>query len=353
MGEASRISNVPLEKVAADGPGSAASRDSMRSSIPFLSPVIPGIATVVAAIALGQARPPRPRGRWADGRRSAVGGGVPAKARRDAAAGQLTGLPARGVHQAGLARLLRDLGLRLCGDGRLAVRRGAGRRGDVAGGHRPRLTALEGDVVRRAGAHRVEPSPGVAGGAIEPRANRRIPEQHPTRHRHDRDGHDHEARAGSSRGRPNDRDQIPASTTERPARARRRTGQSGRRDGGRHELAGIGPGDPALAPRDGGQVEAGQARPPFDPGQVDVRDVDPGQGTDDLVALDLGQVELRQADLLDGEFRHRGCLRRTVCDRSRIPLDPTKEPFTEPPTRRPEVAGTCPERRRSSRTIRR
>ena len=64
--------------------------------------------------------------------------------------------------------------------------------------------------------------------------------------------------------------------------------------------------------------------------QIDLGDVDPGQRADDLVALDLGQVELRQADLLDGELRHRGCLRRAACVPPRIPLDPATDPSGGP-----------------------
>ena len=46
-------------------------------------------------------------------------------------------------------------------------------------------------------------------------------------------------------------------------------------------------------------------RRPSGLGQVDLRKTDAGQRPDDLVALDLGQMELRQADLLDRELRHR------------------------------------------------
>src|SRR6476646_10806661 len=59
-----------------------------------------------------------------------------------------------------------------------------------------------------------------------------------------------------------------------------------------------------------------------DGGHVDRRQAQAGQRDDALVPVDLGQVELRQADLLDGELRHLTSSSGSDRGRSRIRPDP-------------------------------
>src|SRR4029077_9729556 len=70
----------------------------------------------------------------------------------------------------------------------------------------------------------------------------------------------------------------------------------------------------------GALVSVGTLAP--DGGHVDRRQAQAGQRADDLVPVDLGQVELRQADLLDGELRHLTSSSGSDRGRSRIRPDP-------------------------------
>ncbi len=97
-----------------------------------------------------------------------------------------------------------------------------------------------------------------------------------------------------------------------------------------------GPGDGA-AEIDRAPVEPsdriGQRDPrAFDGGEVERRHANLGERADDLVALDLGEMELRQADLLDGELRH------LMSSSVRVSVDRKDTPDTRVGDRRPRYS---------------